>query len=242
MAAMRPAGVDGRSSGHAERICLTARAAASRSSLSAARCGFVRIDGLGDPLDRPVGQAGGLAGADLRHRAGAAAGRTARRGPRTGAGARTGPHATTTTTAADIRAVAGRCLGVGRTADAVGAEEAVIDVVVGVRPERVVGIRPVGVVDEVVIGIRPEHRAEPADDVDVAMVPVMPVAPVAVAEAVGIASAERRLRQRTRRRRACRALGQRAVAQHELPVTLAAPDQRTLGAGGAVADAGGCRP
>src|SRR5262249_26305226 len=37
------------------------------------------------------------------------------------------------------------------------------DVVVRIRPEVVVGVRPENVIEEVVIGVRPEQRPEPAD-------------------------------------------------------------------------------
>src|SRR5262249_54405521 len=40
---------------------------------------------------------------------------------------------------------------------------AVVDVVVRIRPEVVVGVRPENVIEEVVIGVRPEQRPEPAD-------------------------------------------------------------------------------
>ena len=41
--------------------------------------------------------------------------------------------------------------------------DAVVDVLVGVRPEVVVDIGPEHVIEEVVIGVRPEHRTDPAD-------------------------------------------------------------------------------
>ena len=59
-------------------------------------------------------------------------------------------------------------------------------------------------------------------------VAVTPMPPVAAVEALGVAAAERRLRQRALRRRARRAFGDAAVAQHPLPVALAAPDQVTV--------------
>src|SRR5262249_56169123 len=40
---------------------------------------------------------------------------------------------------------------------------AVVDVVVRIRPEVVIGVRPENVIEEVVIGVRPEQRPEPAD-------------------------------------------------------------------------------
>src|SRR4029077_6415342 len=42
--------------------------------------------------------------------------------------------------------------------------DAVVDVVVGIRPEVVIGIGPIHVIEEVVVGVGPEHRADPADD------------------------------------------------------------------------------
>ena len=57
----------------------------------------------------------------------------------------------------------------------------------------------------------------------------MAVTPVAAVPVAREAAAERRLRQRTRRRVACRAFGEAAIAQRERPVAIAAPDQRALG-------------
>src|SRR5262249_48229195 len=72
----------------------------------------------------------------------------------------------------------------------VGAEHAVVEVVVGIGPERVIRIRIEGVVDEVVVGVRPEQRADKSDhDRKRAMPP-----PLRVEEA----ALERRVRQRAR--------------------------------------------
>src|SRR5262249_22464311 len=48
-------------------------------------------------------------------------------------------------------------------AERVSAEYALVDVVVGVGPERVIRVGIEGVIDEVVVGIRPEQRAYPPD-------------------------------------------------------------------------------
>src|SRR5262249_14266309 len=48
-------------------------------------------------------------------------------------------------------------------AESVRAIDAVVDVVVGIRPEVVIGVRPEHIVEEVVIGVRPEHWSDPAD-------------------------------------------------------------------------------
>ena len=46
----------------------------------------------------------------------------------------------------------------------IAAECALVEVVVGVRPERVVRMGVEGVIDEVIVGIWPEHGSDPADD------------------------------------------------------------------------------
>src|SRR5262249_36998700 len=46
----------------------------------------------------------------------------------------------------------------------VAAEDALINIVVGIRPELIRLIRPVHVVDEIVVGIGPEQRADETDD------------------------------------------------------------------------------
>src|SRR5262249_9319634 len=48
-------------------------------------------------------------------------------------------------------------------AERVSAEYALVDVVVGVGPERVIRVGIEGVIDEVVVGVRPEQRAYPPD-------------------------------------------------------------------------------
>src|SRR5262249_40157794 len=44
------------------------------------------------------------------------------------------------------------------------AEHSGIEVIVSIRPERVVGVGIEGVIDEVVVGVGPEQRARPSDD------------------------------------------------------------------------------
>ena len=61
------------------------------------------------------------------------------------------------THAVPTRARSGRDIGVI-------AVNAVVDVVVGIRPKVVIGIRPVNVVEQVVIGVWPEQWSNPADD------------------------------------------------------------------------------
>src|SRR5262249_771068 len=48
-------------------------------------------------------------------------------------------------------------------AERISSEHAIVKVVVGVRPERVIRIGIEGGVDEVVVGVWPEQRADPAD-------------------------------------------------------------------------------
>ena len=49
-------------------------------------------------------------------------------------------------------------------AQRIGAEHAGIDVIIGIGPERIIGVGIEGVVDEIGIGIGPEQWADPADD------------------------------------------------------------------------------
>src|SRR5262249_56857000 len=76
----------------------------------------------------------------------------ARHAPRCGGGARSGnAHVGT-----GRNSRAGAAIGVG-------AVDAVINVVVGVGPKVIIGIRPENIVEKVVIDVRPEHRSDPAD-------------------------------------------------------------------------------
>src|SRR5262249_17901247 len=110
--------------------------------------GIVRLDCLHNALDRPVGQAGGLPAAEVGLDASAAGG---------------APSVATASIAATIAARRfGRGIGVA-IAERVSAEYALVDVVVGVGPERVIRVGIEGVIDEVVVGIRPEQRAYPPD-------------------------------------------------------------------------------
>src|SRR5262249_37806164 len=49
------------------------------------------------------------------------------------------------------------------TAIGVGAVDTVINIVVGIGPKVIIGIRPEHIVKKVVIDVRPEHRSDPAD-------------------------------------------------------------------------------
>src|SRR5215813_11653295 len=154
MASIRPVGVLGSAVGHAALRMSSACAVAALSSSSTARWASFGSR-LRDPLDRPIRQPGGLAAAKVGADA-AAAGNA----PNSGAAA--------TLTAASVTAVIAvrrSDRGVGATvALGVGPEHAVVEIVVGVRPEGVIRIRVERVVDEVVVGVRPEQRANPADD------------------------------------------------------------------------------
>src|SRR5262249_41521192 len=121
--------------------------------------GVVRLDRLRDPLDRPVRQPGGLSAAEVGADAAAA------RGAPT-AIASCGAPTTMASGGAPTAIALGRSdRGVGATvALGVGAEHAVVEIVVRVGPEGVIGIGVERVVDEVVVGVRPEQRANPADD------------------------------------------------------------------------------
>src|SRR5262249_42697129 len=109
--------------------------------------GIVRLDCLRNALDRPVGQAGGLPAAEVGFDA-SAAGRA--------------PSVATPSVAATIAARRDHGIGVA-IAERVSAKYALVDVVVGVGPERVIRVGIEGVIDEVVVGVRPEQWAYPPD-------------------------------------------------------------------------------
>ena len=112
--------------------------------------GVVRLDRLRDPLDRPVRQPGGLAAAEVGADAAAAGG---------------APTAVASGGAPTTIALGRSDRGVGAAvARRVGAEHAVVEIVVGVGPEGVIRIGVERVVDEVVVGVRPEQRADPTED------------------------------------------------------------------------------
>src|SRR5262249_20439349 len=148
--------------------------------------GIVRLDRLCDPLDWPIRQPCGLPAAEVGFDTAAGRGASRNRPRPTGTAARV-------IAASASAAVAARRLDrrVGAAiAVRVGAEHAVVEVVVGIGPERVIRIRIEGVVDEVVVGVRPEQRADKSDhDRKRAMPP-----PLRVEEA----ALERRVRQRAR--------------------------------------------
>src|SRR5262245_6232501 len=154
--------------------------------------GVVRLDRVRNPLDRPIGQPDGLSAAEIGFDAPA---------PR-GAAESVSPAAVTAARAAR----AGRRIG-AVIAERVGAEHAVVEVVVRVRPERVIGVGIEGVVDEVVVGVRPEQRADPADhDRAAEMAP-----PLRVEEAALEGRARKRARAGIARRSQ---VGEALVAQH----------------------------
>src|SRR5262249_12807353 len=112
--------------------------------------GVVRLDRLRDPLDRPVRQPGGLAAAEVGADAAAAGG---------------APTAIASGGAPTTIALRRSHRGIGAAvAPPVGAEHAVVEIVVGVGPEGVIRIGVERVVDEVVVGVRPEQRADPTED------------------------------------------------------------------------------
>src|SRR6266480_4697228 len=120
--------------------------------------GVVRFDRLRDPLDRPIRQPGGLTAAQVGFHASAGCEGSAARAAAIIAAA--------TVIAAVIGAVSVRRSdrGIGAAiARRIGAEHAVVEVIVGIGPERVIRIRIEGVVHEVVIGVRPEQRADEPD-------------------------------------------------------------------------------
>src|SRR5262249_13897590 len=116
--------------------------------------------GLRNPLDRPIRQPGGLSATKVGSDASAAGNGSASR-------AAASVPAASVTAATVVAAIAALRAdgGIGAAiAERVGAEHAVVEVVVGVGPERVIGIGVERVVDEVVVGVRPEQRTNPADD------------------------------------------------------------------------------
>jgi hypothetical protein len=123
----------------------------------------VRLDRLLDLIDRKAGDVAGILAAHLRQRAGCDARGRGRLGAAVGACARL------------LRQVAGEIV------VAVGREDAGVEIVVAVVPERVfVAVAPERVVVHVMIGERPEHRADPS----VSAVPVLPPATTALASAL----------------------------------------------------------
>src|SRR5262249_39384406 len=119
-----------------------------------AALGVVWLDGLRNPLDRPVRQPRGLPATEVGFDVpGAASG------------------AASVATASGAASCVAAAIAAGRTdrgigpaiAERVSAEHAVVKVVVGVRPERVIRVWVEGVIDEIVVGVWPEQRADPAD-------------------------------------------------------------------------------
>src|SRR5690348_13517602 len=150
-------------------------------------------DLLRDALDREVGEALCLTRTDLRSAAARrrqGGGRSAAAPRRAGAAARRRPGR---------GGVSGRRRGPARIGIAaatavilrrIAAVDAGVDVVERIRPERVVGVRRIGVVVEVVIGIGPKQRAHEADHEGGMTVLVM-ASPVAAEIGLREASAER---------------------------------------------------
>src|SRR4029077_9882670 len=103
-----------------------------------------RLHNLGNAVDRPVRQIRGVVTANF--------GRTPLR-----------PSARLGGTARGRTRIAA---GSGHAAAGIGvvAIDAVVDVVVRIRPEVVIGIRPIHVIEEVVVGVAPEHWPDPTDD------------------------------------------------------------------------------
>src|SRR5439155_11684227 len=100
---------------------------------------------LGDALERPIRQLRGIIAANLR-----GASLVTVRPRSVAAGARAGVRAP-----AGVVSVRSAAMGV-RTVDAV------VDVVICIGPKVVIGIRPEYIIGEIVIGVRPEQRSEPA--------------------------------------------------------------------------------
>src|SRR5262249_34153909 len=165
---------------------------------------------LGNALDRPVGQLRSVVAANF----GGAAFATVH--ARRTAGGRS--HAVPT------RTRGGRDIGVVTV-------DAVVDVVIGVGPEVVIGIRPVHVVEEVVIGVGPEQRSVPAQ-----YEPAPPPGPPRGPEEWAGESGRRELRSQSY-------VGDGAVAEHAAaaPVGAAYPRERA-GRGGGKAAAGAREP
>src|SRR5262249_34408339 len=180
MASIRPVGVLGSAVGQTALSWSSACAIAFLSSSRMARWASV------EPNDWPIRQPCGLPAAEVGFDTAAGRGASRNRPRPTGTAARV-------IAASVSAAVAARRLDrrVGAAiAVRVGAEHAVVEVVVGIGPERVIRIRIEGVVDEVVVGVRPEQRADKSDhDRKRAMPP-----PLRVEEA----ALERRVRQRAR--------------------------------------------
>src|SRR5262249_57038835 len=115
--------------------------------------------------------------------------------------------------------------GEGGPWESIGPVHADVEIVIGIGPERIVGVRPEGVIDEIPIGKGPEQPAEPADNDNgtatkpsavpvVPAVPAMPIMiPVLVCKFLACKfSLEGRMRQRTVFPHTGR--GERIVAQH----------------------------
>src|SRR5262249_6001644 len=95
-----------------------------------------------------------------------------------------------------------------------GTVNAVVDVVVGVGPEVVIGIRPEHVVEEVVIGVGPEQRPDPTNDETAA-----PPGPPARPEEPAVESRRRELRSPSH-------VGDGAVAEHAAAAQAGCPYPR----------------
>src|SRR5215472_11487162 len=129
IAASRPVGMLGRSFGQSALSMSMALALAARNSSSAGRCAAVGLHDLGNALDRPVGELCGVIAANFR---GAALGTVRPRRIATGA------HAAARAPAAIVSV---------RAAVGVRTVDAVVDIVVGIGPEVVIGIWPVNVIE-----------------------------------------------------------------------------------------------
>src|SRR5262249_46805139 len=80
-------------------------------------------------------------------------------------------------------AAVSRAAGVGRPLVSIGPVHADVEIVIGIGPERIVGVRPEREADEVPPGKRPEQSPEPTDDNDRA-IPEPPSAAMPVVPAV----------------------------------------------------------
>src|SRR5262249_50557687 len=158
--------------------------------------GVVGLDGLRNPLDRPVRQTGGLSAAEIGFDAsstsGAASVSTASGAP---------PSVATRVPPPSDRGLR------AATAQPVSAEHAVVEVIVGVGPKRVIRIWIESVIDEIGVGVRPKQRADPADHDRVRKMPT----PLRVEDA----ALKRRARERARAGIAGgNQVGKSLVAQH----------------------------
>src|SRR5262249_25805576 len=111
--------------------------------------GLSGLHDLGDARNRPIRQVRGAIAANF---SGALLRTAGNRAPLD----RVGAPSANAHAGAGSNGRAGAAIGVG-------AVDAVINVVVGIGPKLIIGIRPEHIVEKVVIDVRPEHRSDPAD-------------------------------------------------------------------------------